>query len=77
MGWVGVGLFQGKDFSLLGSADSIDKALSRLAVKGTTRRLTRGLYDFPRYSKWLKSDLGPDMGQVPTRWPGSLAGRFR
>jgi len=56
--------FSRKDFSLLGSADSIDKALSRLAVKGTIRRLTRGLYDYPRYSKWLKTDLGPDMDQV-------------
>lgn len=56
--------FSRKDFSLLGGADSIDKALSRLVVKGTIRRLTRGLYDYPRYSKWLKADLGPDMDQV-------------
>lgn len=56
--------FSRKDFSLLGSAESIDKGLSRLAHKGTVRRLTRGLYDYPRFSKWLQQELGPDMDQV-------------
>ncbi|MEQ9546840.1 MAG: DUF6088 family protein [Marinobacter sp.] len=56
--------FSRKDFSLLGSAESIDKGLFRLAQKGTIRRLTRGLYDYPRYSKWLQQELGPDMDQV-------------
>jgi|GEM_PF-272205 len=59
-GWV----FSRKDFTLLGSAESVDKCLSRLAAKGTIRRLTRGLYDYPRYSRWLGQTLGPDMDQA-------------
>jgi hypothetical protein len=50
-GWV----FVPNDFLDLGSRALIDKALSALTKKGTIRRLTRGLYDYPR----LHSKLGP------------------
>jgi hypothetical protein len=33
----------------IGSRDAVDKALSRLAKKGTIRRLARGLYDYPEH----------------------------
>jgi len=33
----------------LGSRDAVDKVLSRLAQKGTIRRLARGLYDYPEH----------------------------
>lgn len=56
--------FSRKDFSLLAEAELVDKALSRLAKKGTIRRLSRGLYDYPLFSKWLQQALGPDMDQV-------------
>lgn len=59
-GWA----FSRKDFSLRADADLVDKALSRLAQKGTIRRLARGMYDYPHYSKWLQQKLGPDMDQV-------------
>jgi predicted transcriptional regulator of viral defense system len=59
-GWA----FSRKDFSLLGNAEHIDKVLSRLTQKGTIRRIARGLYDYPKYSKWLQQSLGPDMDQV-------------
>ena len=59
-GWA----FSRKDFSLLTSPESIDKSLARLAEKGTIRRLARGLYDYPRQSRWLDQTLGPDMDQV-------------
>lgn len=36
------------DFLDLGSRQAVDLALHRLAKKGTLRRLTRGLYDYPR-----------------------------
>ena len=41
-------VFTPKDFVDLGSRASVDQALSRLARKGTIRRLDRGVYDFPR-----------------------------
>jgi hypothetical protein len=59
-GWA----FSRKDFTLLGGAESVDRCLSRLAAKGTIRRLTRGLYDYPQYSRWLGQTLGPDMDQA-------------
>lgn len=56
--------FSRKDFSLMGTPESIDKALYRLEKKGTIRRLTRGLYDYPRYSHLLNQILSPDMDQA-------------
>jgi hypothetical protein len=41
-------VFSPHDFIDLGSRDAVDKALSRLARKGTLRRLARGLYDYPK-----------------------------
>lgn len=59
-GWA----FSKKDFSTLGEAGSIDRTLSRMAKKGIIRRVMRGLYDYPAYSKLLKKDLSPDIDQV-------------
>ncbi|MFZ4441414.1 MAG: DUF6088 family protein [Syntrophales bacterium] len=42
------------DFLDLGSRQAVDLVLHRLAKKGTLRRLTRGLYDYPR--------VDPDLG---------------
>ncbi len=43
-GWV----FSPSDFLHFGSRHAVDKALSRMATKGSIRRLARGLYDYPR-----------------------------
>jgi len=40
--------FTPREFLDLGGRSAIDSALSRLAKKGTVRRLARGLYDYPR-----------------------------
>lgn len=49
------------DFIDLGSRTNIDRALSLFEQKGTIRRLTRGLYDYPRFSSFLNAKLGPDI----------------
>jgi hypothetical protein len=36
------------DFLDRGSRETVDLALHRLALKGTIRRLARGVYDFPK-----------------------------
>ena len=59
-GWA----FTFSDFSDLGSRGIVDVALSRLAGRGAIRRVTRGVYDFPRQSKWLGGDAGPDLDSV-------------
>jgi hypothetical protein len=46
---MGVGsVFTSARFLDLGSRVAVDLALSRLAKKGTIRRLSRGLYDYPK-----------------------------
>ena len=52
-GWV----FTPNDVLDLGSRPLIDNALSSLAQRGTVRRLTRGVYDYPR--------LHPKLGTLP------------
>jgi len=54
-GWV----FAPCDFEDIGSRESIDKTLSRLADGGMIRRVTRGIYDYPRMSNFgpIKADL--------------------
>lgn len=59
-GWA----FSKIDFLDLGSDADIRKALSELAVKGTIRRVLRGVYDYPRISKLLNSEMGPDLDQL-------------
>ncbi|MEO1538355.1 MAG: DUF6088 family protein [Pseudomonadota bacterium] len=43
-------IFAPSDFMNIGSRASVDQALSRLANQGVIRRLTRGLYDYPKQS---------------------------
>lgn len=52
-GWGRGAVFTPKDLLDLGSRAAVDQALSRLARSGVIRRLTRGLYDFPRTSARL------------------------
>lgn len=59
-GWV----FFTNDFNDLGTRSSIDTALHRLMNKGSIRRVMRGIYDYPKYSKLLEQELGPDIEQV-------------
>ncbi|MEO1858048.1 MAG: DUF6088 family protein [Rubritalea sp.] len=59
-GWA----FSKIDFLDIGNDADIRKALSELASKGTIRRVLRGLYDYPRISKLLGTEMGPDIDQV-------------
>jgi len=53
------------DFSTFGSRSAIDTTLlHRLLKKGTIRRIIRGIYDYPVYSKVLQTQISPDMDQV-------------
>jgi hypothetical protein len=56
-GWA----FSAKDFHDLGR---VDMALVRLYEANTIRRVIRGIYDYPRYSKLLEQDMAPDLFQV-------------
>lgn len=53
-----------KDFLDLGNRAAVDKALSRLARRGHIRRLSRGVYDYPK--------INPKLGAL-TPSPDALA----
>lgn len=59
-GWA----FFKNDFIDFGNAAAIDQALSRLVKKQRIRRVIRGVYDYPKYSKLLAKELGSDIDQV-------------
>ena len=58
-GWV----FTPRDFLDLGTRHPIDLALSRFASDKTIRRLTQGVYDYPRVHKKL-GVLAPNPDEV-------------
>ena len=51
-------IFAPSDFFDIGSRASVDQALSRLADQGLIRRLTRGLYDYPKHSPRDRKSVG-------------------
>lgn len=59
-GWA----FSKVDFIPPFSDITVRKALSELAKKGTIRRVSQGIYHYPRYSEFLQEYLSPDMEQV-------------
>ena len=59
-GWA----FTSFDFLDLGDRPAVDVALSRLLGQDAIRRVARGIYDFPRQSKWLDGAAAPDMNSV-------------
>lgn len=59
-GWA----FSQKDFAIIGNRSTIDVALHTLAKEGEIRRVIRGIYDYPRFSKNMNQQLGPDIDQV-------------
>jgi hypothetical protein len=59
-GWA----FSQADFADLGSRSAIDLALHRRERESVIRRVIRGIYDYPRYSKALRGPVSPDIDQV-------------
>jgi hypothetical protein len=57
-------VFSSKDFLDLGDRNPVDKALSRLCAQGIIRRVTTGIYDFPREDKELGGRLSSDIQKV-------------
>jgi uncharacterized protein DUF6088 len=43
---------------------NVHKALSDLTKSGKIRRVLRGVYDYPKYSELLDSQLAPDLDQI-------------
>lgn len=56
--------FSSSDFIDKFPINNIDKALSSLTRKEKIRRVSRGIYDYPKYSELLQKELSPDIEQV-------------
>ena len=63
-GWA----FSQTDFSGFGTRTAVDVALHRLLTQRTIRRVIRGIYDYPKYSKKLDRELSPDIDQAASGW---------
>ncbi|MEA2103263.1 MAG: DUF6088 family protein [Candidatus Cloacimonadota bacterium] len=59
-GWA----FSSSDLSSVFTRGEADDNLKYLTEKGKIRRISRGLYDYPKYSDLLKQELSPDIDQV-------------
>jgi hypothetical protein len=57
-------VFSAKDMAAHGSRDAVDQALHRLAAAGIIRRIHWGLYDKPKFSKYLGKVLSPNSDKV-------------
>lgn len=57
-------VFGARDFLDLGSRAAVDQALSRLERGGLIRRISRGVYDYPRRSERLGITLSPEPEEV-------------
>ncbi len=53
-----------KDFLDLGTRAAVDQVLSRLVKRRVLRRVSRGLYDWPRQSAVLKRPVSPKIDAV-------------
>ncbi|HTE20242.1 MAG TPA: DUF6088 family protein [Armatimonadota bacterium] len=57
-------VFGAKDFLDLGNRAAVDQALSRLVRSGLIRRISRGIYDYPRHNERLGITLSPAPEEV-------------
>ncbi len=71
--WGGGAAFTPMDFLDLASRGTVDMTLGALLSDGTIRRLSRGLYDYPRQSALLDAPASPDLDAVAR----ALARRYR
>ncbi|MBF0594685.1 MAG: hypothetical protein HQL22_06935 [Candidatus Omnitrophica bacterium] len=56
--------FSDNDFGDVGSGGAVRLELFRLVKAGKIRRVIRGIYDYPRFSKLLGQPAAPDLTQV-------------
>ncbi len=56
--------FSQKDLLRVAARNDVDKALSMLTREGKIRRIGRGLYDYPRFSKVLNKSASSDVDQA-------------
>ena len=69
--------FSDSDFWDIAPRDSVRQSLVRLHREGNIRRLLRGLYDYPKFSEFLKEQMSPDLSQVAQALARKFGWRIR
>jgi len=57
-------VFTPKDFQDLASRDNIKTTLRRLTEEGTIRRLLRGVYEYPEFSRFMNAPASPNPDSI-------------
>jgi hypothetical protein len=57
-------VFTPKDFQDLVSRDNVKTTLKRLSEAGTIRRLLRGVYEYPEFSRFLNAPASPNLDLI-------------
>lgn len=69
--------FSDSDFWDIASRESVRQSLVRLFKAGKIRRLFRGLYDYPKVSKFLNEQMSPDLSLVAQALARKFGWRIR
>ncbi len=64
------------DFADIADTSTIRQSLSRLVQSGTLRRILKGVYEKPKYSKLLDEYVAVDPEAVATHWHEVITGRL-
>ena len=70
-------VFSDSDFRDIASRQSVRQSLVRLHKEGKIRRLLRGLYDYPKFSKFLNEQVSPDLSQAAQALARKFGWRIR
>jgi len=57
-------VFTNSDFYKYGSKEAVDKALSRLSGENIVLRITKGIYNYPVFSKLLNLPISPKTEEI-------------
>lgn len=67
-------VFVAPDFADIADTATIRQGLKRLYQSGIIRRIIRGIYEKPKYSKLLDEYVAADRMQLPKHWHGVTTG---
>lgn len=69
-------VFVMSDFADIADTSTIRQSLSRLVQSGTLRRILKGVYEKPKYSKLLDEYVAADRKRWRTHWHEVITGRL-
>mgnify|MGYP005784288819 FL=1 len=68
-------IFVSSDFSDIADSNTVKQSLNRLIRENILRRIIRGVYEKPKYSRLLGEYVAADPNEVAQAWQGVITGR--